>query len=216
MAGELSAGFCSHCNRAVTIRKKNGGLLKKITALVGSDAADQQWECTRCGKPAGKAFTLPQQNRQSGEGTVQAAEPEAEMPPPEAANIEYRDCPHCRGSIRREAFKCLHCNLEVTPLPRLDEAKCHVCGNIIKYEGSDQGQIRPCATCTGLVTLPAPEEGHTPRTTPPPVQKLPDDPNRPTLTLALCSTCDHHFTYQNKHAGRKVSCPSCHRPFTLP
>lgn len=223
MAGEQAAGYCGHCNRAVTIRKKNnGGLLRKLTSLVPGNAAGEEWECTRCGKPAGKSF-VP---------SAAAPAPPAESPspplpvPPEAPApvdqpeisepSEYRDCPHCRGAIRREAFKCLHCQMDVQPLPKLAEATCHICGNTLKFEGSDHGQLRSCPTCTNLIALPIPQEDRAVKTSPPPVEIFPDDPARPNLTLGMCVACQHRLTYQKKYSGRRMNCPGCGKPLVLP
>lgn len=223
MSGELSAGYCGHCNRAVTIRKKSsGGLLRKVTSIFSGDGADSEWECTKCGQPAGKSF-IPQVNGDAVSSAPAAAEPTAGGGDPGVAEDiplveanDYRECPHCHGSIRREAFKCLHCQLEVEPLAKLAEANCHICGHLIKYEGSAAGQVMLCPTCTGTICLPVPADDRTPKTTPPPVVKLPDDPARPTLTIAMCVACEHQMTYQKKHAGRQVSCPSCKKPLVLP
>ena len=224
MSGELSAGYCGHCNRAVTIRKKSsGGLLRKMTSIFSSDGGESEWECTKCGQPAGKSF-VPHVNHEAVTDAT-AAESSTAAPADSAGPgggipaldvNEYRDCPHCRGSIRREAFKCLHCQLEVPPLSKLAEASCHICGNLLKYEGSAIGQLVLCPTCTGTICLPPPAGDRVVKTTPPPVVKLPDDPARPTLTLALCVACEHQLTYQKKHAGRKVTCPSCKKPLVLP
>lgn len=220
MANIQSAGFCSHCNRAVTIRRESGpGLLRRISSLVSGQEAEAVWECTKCGRPASKSF---KPNSQAGQPSPASSSPSPRLatggadPPPPDLPSEYRNCPHCRGSIRREAFKCLHCKKEVTPLPRLAEASCHVCSKTIPFEPQQTGHLQTCPSCTNQVCLPQPEEDRAPKTTAPPVITFPDDPARPSLTLAMCVACEHRLTYQKKHAGRRLACPKCGKSLILP
>ena len=117
MAGEQAAGYCSNCNRAVTIRKKSGpGLFRKVSSMISGTTAEGQWECTKCGGPASKSFAPPPQptaapsrNAEPQRFAAPAFDDPLQDVPPLSGPSEYRPCPHCQGSIRREAFKCVHC-----------------------------------------------------------------------------------------------------------
>jgi len=217
MAIEQAAGYCTYCNKAVTVRRKSGpGVLRKLSSLIAGQNESGKWECTKCGQTASRSFIPPAAPGDASTPTDRAVPAPTRSAPPVSEPSESRQCPHCRGEIRRDASKCVHCDQEVQPLPKLAEALCHICGNTLRFEREEEDRTRSCPTCMGTITLPGPAEGRLPKTTPPPVITFPDDPTRPGLTLAMCVACERRLTYQKKHAGRELACPECGKAIVLP
>lgn len=65
------------------------------------------------------------------------------------------------------------------------------------------------APATEAVPEPAPESK-------PAVINLGPDPKRPETNLARCGNCDHKLAYKTLMSGKRVKCPSCQTPLSLP
>lgn len=51
---------------------------------------------------------------------------------------------------------------------------------------------------------------------PPEAVDLGPDPKRPQTNLARCGGCGHKLAYKTLMSGKRVKCPSCQTPLTLP
>ena len=57
MAGPRTAGYCSSCNRGVSIvRPEKSGLMNRMRSALSQADDDSNWVCTKCGKPATRGF----------------------------------------------------------------------------------------------------------------------------------------------------------------
>lgn len=76
-----SAGYCSNCQRGVTVVRPSGtGLFGRVrTALT---ANEDSWVCSKCGQPAQKGFTPPPETKapEASDTIVPSPNPESDSP----------------------------------------------------------------------------------------------------------------------------------------
>lgn len=56
-------------------------------------------------------------------------------------SMDYRDCPFCAESIKREAMVCKHCGKDVEPKTSIPKITCPKCGYVTPATGA------PCVHC---------------------------------------------------------------------
>ena len=228
MAGQRSAGYCSNCNRGVSItRPQRSGFMNKMRSALQSKDDDSDWVCTKCGQPATRGFSPPPQNPPSeiptepqtadNHGALPESAPAAEAAPlpASAPGSDKRDCPSCGKPNPAMAQRCASCNEDMN-LPTEPEATCHLCSKSIRFEKTSFGRQTTCPTCKGEVVLPQHQDDASAMTSAPLVVKMDDDPERPEISKALCTGCSFELTYPRRLTGKNVDCPSCSARFELP
>lgn len=203
-----SAGYCSHCQRGVTILRPSGdGFLSRVrTAIVNND---DTWVCSKCGNPASKNF---------------APAVEVSATPSEEATLVLDDqhiVEDDQPAVLDLDVQSLNVNAADNDLPEMfsvatgPEAICHLCSSSIPFQPSNDKTASTCPECQGLVLLPG-IHNESLLTSSPVIIKLEDDPERPAISKSLCTLCQFEMTYPKKLAGKAVDCPSCDTHFQLP
>ena len=244
MAGPRTAGYCSSCNRGVSIvRPEKSGLMNRMRSALNQADDDSNWICTKCGEPATRGFAPPPteispesdnpistENRDvevtesivtppDSPAPIQAfPESTPSVPTPAQATVsqpETINCPSCEESIPANSEECFFCKRPLV-LTKQREATCHLCNNPIPLSAESAKKQINCPTCSAVVILPSVEDDVSALTSPPAVMKLDDNPDRPEISKALCTQCQFELTYPKRLTGKNVDCPSCSANFSLP
>lgn len=233
MAANRSAGYCSNCNRGVSIVKPQPtGFMNKMRSALQQTDGDSDWVCTKCGHPATRGFapqasdvpTPPLEEPATETAPIDvfetkpepATEPEAAETPASQESADKRNCPKCAKTNPARAEKCSFCDQDMNLPPDQLEATCHLCNQPIDFKNESAGEQVSCPNCHEFVILPVLTEDASALTTPPLILKLDDDPDRPEVSKALCTQCNFELTYPKRLSGKYVDCPSCSVKFTLP
>lgn len=227
MAGQRSAGYCSGCNRGVTIVLAKKSVLDKMRSALNQADNDANWVCTKCGQPATRGYTPPPAEATevtesmplTPDNTTEVKGSEADDVKPDQPDQEQpatRKCPACDKLNLQEAQECSFCQ-KTFPEPTSNfEATCHLCDKPLPFDKEAAGTQINCPTCNASVRLPETDSDSSALTSPPIVVKLEDDPDRPEISKALCTQCNFEMTYPKRLAGKNVGCPSCSTNFPLP
>ena len=233
MAANRSAGYCSNCNRGVSIVKSQPtGFMNKMRSALQQTDGDSDWVCTKCGQPATRGFApkasevpaKPHDEPATETAPIDtfaikaepAVQPEKVESPATEGRVDTRNCPACAKANPARAEKCSFCNQDMNLPPGQLEATCHLCNKPIDFKNESAGQQVSCPSCHQTVVLPELVEDSSALTKAPPILKLDDDPDRPEVSKALCTQCNLELTYPRRLAGKYVDCPSCAEKFTLP
>jgi len=233
MAGQRAAGYCSNCNRGVSIeRPQAAGLMDKMRSALNKTGDDSDWVCSKCGHPASRGFNpspeeIPshaeEDNGLKEETPVESKETEEKKPAPFTAEVKAAAapevttpaCPECSEPLKPGTARCEFCD-KTTTTPGKLEATCHLCNKPIPFEKEMAQQQISCTACGASVVLPGVETDSSLLTSPPKIMKLDDDPERPDISKAICTECNFELTYPKRLAGKNVDCPSCSEQFILP
>lgn len=228
MAGQRTAGYCTSCNRGVTIvRPQSSGLMEKMRSALSPSDDDTNWVCTKCGHPATRGFAPPRPEV-SPEPTLAAEtqnhEPVAtgkmvtETSQPDTApdNPATPDQPPIEKESAVSVFNEPPLAESSSAEPNRRDASCHLCNNPVPFDKADADQQVNCPACHQPVVLPGAGADSSALTAPPLIIKLDDIPDRPEISKALCTQCNFELTYPKRLMGKDVDCPSCSIHFALP
>ena len=203
-----SAGYCSYCQRGVTILRPSGdGFFSRVRIAIVNN--DDTWICSKCGNPASKNFAPAV--------AVSTALPEESILALDDQHIVADDSPafidldvqpfdvHTSDNDQPETFS----------FASGPEAICHLCSSSIPFQPLNDKTASTCPECLGPVLLPG-IESESLLTSSPTIIKLEDDPERPAISKSLCTLCQFEMTYPKKLSGKVVDCPSCDTHFQLP
>ncbi|PLY00288.1 MAG: hypothetical protein C0623_07470 [Desulfuromonas sp.] len=214
MAGHRSAGYCSSCNRGVTIeRPQKAGLMGRMRSAIKSTTDAAEWVCTKCGEPATRGFTPPPE-------FIPPTDPDLTIAENDPADNRARPQPAAEPSPHAETQEEPASPPQASTEPATDqkdlEANCHLCNKPVPFKKEAAKQQINCPGCQQPIVLPSSETDSSLLTTPPKITKLDDDPARPDVSKAICTVCNFELTYPKRLAGKNVECPSCSEKFILP
>ena len=203
-----SAGYCSHCQRGVTIIRPSGdGFLSRVRiALVKND---DTWFCSKCGNPASKSFApaVEVSTALSEEATLVLDD--QHIVADDSLAVLDLDVHSLNVKATDNDYPDMFC------VAKGPEAICHLCSSSIPFQPLNDKTSSTCPECQGTVLLPG-LGSESLLTSSPTIIKLEDDPERPAISKSLCTLCQFEMTYPKKLAGKAVDCPSCDTHFQLP
>jgi hypothetical protein len=165
-----SAGYCTHCQRGVTIVRPTGnGFFDRVRTTLTNN--EDSWVCSKCGKPATKGFT-PQVSEPLPDKTIDATESQTtsiDSPAPQAAHSikTERNDPSLNdpesftiGNTHAETEPPLPTTETVIKLkddptrPAISKALCTECQFEMTYPKKLKGKEVECPSCNAAFQLP--------------------------------------------------------------